>query len=313
MLGLSAAAWGQEAPPDEVDPELTDPSIDEVVREMIDRPDDVVTISPRGSQAPRPAAPGDAAGSLVAGIGDQSAGWAPLLPEDSFVSRGRGRLVRLATGDWVFVFFGTESGLSFAPMVVLPCRELERAEGVVEDPSLGSVFDITGQVYVYRGRNYILPSASLGLVHVAPEPEGGEDAPAIPASVEPDIAAIIATLEAERESHRVLSALPPAATEGPVGVREGEFLLRRRGRMTRMPGGQWAFTTDNDAEAPEASDPALILTPSRNLMAMEGLAGRWGEDLVVEVTGRALVYKQRPYLVVLMYQVVREGDVRPLQ
>jgi hypothetical protein len=47
---------------------------------------------------------------------------------------------------------------------------------------------------------------------------------------------------------------------------------------------------------------------------MERMASERGEELVIELTGRTLAYKQRAYVVPLMHQVVRDTEgIRPLQ
>jgi len=46
-------------------------------------------------------------------------------------------------------------------MVLLPCRLLEHMEQIVHGRSDQVVFVATGQVFVYRGTNYLLPTMAV--------------------------------------------------------------------------------------------------------------------------------------------------------
>lgn len=311
-MTLTLPVAGQEQPPKDPDPELSDPSIDRIVREMIDGSTPADSISPRTPARALPA--GQFEGPLLPGLSMEGyeLGAPPLLPEDTFITRRRGRLLRLSGGDWAFVFHEDPEAMTIQPMIVLPCRELERVESVIEDPAIGGVFDASGRIYVYQGRNYLLPNARHGLLPVRIEAPV-EPTPDPTASVlEPEMASIVAALEAEREAHRPLTPLRAEPVDETSGMQEGTFLVRRRGRMTRLASGQWAFVMDADA-SDAGRDPALVVTPSGQLMDMERLASNRGEQMVLELTGTTLVYKQRVYIVPMMFKVLYEDNVRPLQ
>lgn len=315
MMLVVAVAWpalAQEQPAKDPDPELTDPSIDRIVREMIDGATTPDTISPRTPARAIPA--GQIEGPLLPGMDGYGIDAPPLLPEGAFITRRRARLLRLSGGDWAIVFLESAEAPTMQPMIVLPCRELERVESILEDPSVGGVFDASGQVFVYQGRNYLLPNERHGLLPVQIEqPDDAADEPDASAEVlDPQIAEIVAQLEAEREAHRPLTPLRVEAPDETSGLKEGTFLVRRRGRMIRLSSGQWAFLIDAGA-TDVGRDPALVVTPSEQLMELERLATTRGEQLVLELTGTTLLYKQRVYIVPLMFQVLFEDNVRPLQ
>ncbi|MGD9692543.1 MAG: hypothetical protein AB7G17_11025 [Phycisphaerales bacterium] len=85
---------------------------------------------------------------------------ASLVREGEIVSARRGRLVRAAHNAWDVVFDNdpqTPEGVAVS-MRLLPCRALERMEevGVRFGETLSLV--VSGQVYVFEGENYLLPT-----------------------------------------------------------------------------------------------------------------------------------------------------------
>lgn len=82
-----------------------------------------------------------------------------LVPENTVFARRQGRVVRADNGaEWLFVFDADTSGESDPPMVLMPCRTLERAERIAEEQGDAARFVVSGRIYVYHGRNYLLPT-----------------------------------------------------------------------------------------------------------------------------------------------------------
>jgi len=83
-----------------------------------------------------------------------------LQREGSFVIRRRGRLVEAAGGatPWMFTFEADKDGMEDPPMYLMPCGLLERMERVQKESDASVSFIVTGQVFVYRGANYLLPT-----------------------------------------------------------------------------------------------------------------------------------------------------------
>ncbi len=83
----------------------------------------------------------------------------PLRREGEFVDRRRGRLVRSPDGGHVLYQFEADDRESpELPMIMLPCRNLESMERIVQERGDRVVFVVSGEVFVYRGANYLLPT-----------------------------------------------------------------------------------------------------------------------------------------------------------
>jgi hypothetical protein len=91
-------------------------------------------------------------------------GTAPGLPaptlrrEGEFVLQRRGRLIRSEGAQPMFSFDADGPKAAEAPMYLLPCRLLQNMEELVREQGDQTVFILTGQVFVYRGANYLLPT-----------------------------------------------------------------------------------------------------------------------------------------------------------
>jgi hypothetical protein len=80
-----------------------------------------------------------------------------LLREGTFLVERRGRMVRSATGDWMYTFDADAKGQADPTMVLMPCQKLEAMEKLAERYGESITFTLTGQVFVYKNRNYLLP------------------------------------------------------------------------------------------------------------------------------------------------------------
>ncbi len=74
------------------------------------------------------------------------------------VSR-RGRLVRGNHGAWIVVFDADSRGLLEPPMILMPSSTLEKLETWARNSGMKLPLLISGQVYSYRGRHFMLPTA----------------------------------------------------------------------------------------------------------------------------------------------------------
>ena len=92
-------------------------------------------------------------------IGSAPGAPAPKLRrEGEFVLSRRGRLIKSTSGQSMFSFDADGATASEAPMYLLPCRLLQSMEELVADQNDAVVFILSGQVFVYRGANYLLPT-----------------------------------------------------------------------------------------------------------------------------------------------------------
>lgn len=82
-----------------------------------------------------------------------------LLPEGTFLVSRRGRLARSADGAHVlFTFEADGPDTPEAPMILLPCRKLQDMEDYVEKHGDQTVFSVSGEIHIYRGANYLMPT-----------------------------------------------------------------------------------------------------------------------------------------------------------
>lgn len=79
--------------------------------------------------------------------------------EGVFLTARPGGLLRVSTGDWVFVPQDTGEGPKLRPMVILPSQTLTRLAAGAQALSGQAAGVVSGQVFVYRGREYLLPTA----------------------------------------------------------------------------------------------------------------------------------------------------------
>ncbi len=83
----------------------------------------------------------------------------PLRREGEFVLNRRGRLQRGTTGvSMIFVFDAEGKEAPEPPMVMMPCQMLQSMEDLMKERGDNITFVVSGQVFVYRGANYLLPT-----------------------------------------------------------------------------------------------------------------------------------------------------------
>lgn len=84
---------------------------------------------------------------------------AKLRREGEFVISRKGRLVRSGDGmHTLFVFDADSKDSPEAPMAVVPCQMLQSMEDLMGQRGDQIQFILSGQILVYRGVNYVLPT-----------------------------------------------------------------------------------------------------------------------------------------------------------
>lgn len=84
---------------------------------------------------------------------------AELKEEGTFIIARTGRLIRSADGaSALFVLDADKAGAPEPPLILHACRLLETMEQTVMEQGDDVPFVITGQVFMYRGANYLLPT-----------------------------------------------------------------------------------------------------------------------------------------------------------
>lgn len=85
-----------------------------------------------------------------------------LVREGAFIVSRLGRISRSDTGgEWMITFDSDKNGQMDPPMVLLPCRLLERLVRVAQSEGDAARVIISGQVYAFHDVNYLLPMVML--------------------------------------------------------------------------------------------------------------------------------------------------------
>ncbi|MCC7203493.1 MAG: hypothetical protein IT441_00305 [Phycisphaeraceae bacterium] len=144
--------------PAQTQPSEMNPSSEEILQRMLRRRQEIPVIEPNsqapmdmpalGNLRPDPAVLGVAPGQ------DQ-----PMLRrEGEFVVSRRGRVFRTPDGFLQFRFEADSEQAPEPPVYLMPCQMLEHMEQLTDERKNDVVFVLSGQVFVYRGRNWLLPT-----------------------------------------------------------------------------------------------------------------------------------------------------------
>lgn len=128
-----------------------------------------------------------------------------------------------------------------------------------------------------------------------------------PAQPQPDSAA--KPDAAEQETGQTLGSAPDL----PAGklMREGSFIITRRGRLMRAGNGaaQWLFAFEADKD--QLADPPMYLMPCRMLEDMENLASKHDRSILFVVSGQVFTYRKANYLLPTMMKIApRRGNLQ---
>jgi hypothetical protein len=153
------------ATPEETQPAEDEgtPTADEVLQQLLEQKRDSPTPDPTEPNAAGADAVADPPSRLVSdplllGI-DSDLPQAELKDEGQFIVARTGRLVRSADGSQaLFVLDSDGPGASEPPMILQACKMLETMEKTVREQGEKAPFVVTGQVFTYRGANYLLPT-----------------------------------------------------------------------------------------------------------------------------------------------------------
>jgi hypothetical protein len=283
------------------------------------------------------------AAGAEAGAGDsnepESRSRLRLLREGSTLLRVVGRLHRdESTGAWRFTIDPDEPYAPRHELTVMPCALLTEMQRMVESaPNAQLVFEMTGEVYVYRLRNYLLPTHPpllIGRERVSSPPESGSDTGEAESEVSgavhagEKVSADDEESETDRESGRraqdiirdlersvapiaprpapqrdaTTTTVDDAASEGRKLLREGTKILARRGQIRRAADGALVFIFDSDAEG--LADPPMTLMPCLLLERIDNYVTRSGEEPTpVLISGTVAIYEGRNYLLPSMYRI----------
>ena len=241
---------------------------------------------------------------------------APLLREGGFLVKVEGEIERDARlGVYIYSPLATATGGIRRKLILLPSRGLDdlvRLESVQSMAKGGNpiagVYEVSGKVLVFQGRNFLLPEAIVPLTRIddsdvadqgsaaesdpAPKIESGAEVD----SEERDYAAEIDSRLEDRigavpRSLDVLAA-PPAET---ASLRAGTRFIQRRGHVIRDPGsGIWRFVLEGDGRRGDAV--SLDLLPCLELERLIRRTRQAGVGSPVLLSGVVTIFQGRNYL-----------------
>lgn len=253
---------------------------------------------------------------------------ASKLAEGTFMVRRPGRLLTIPTGHRVWVPDTATRLPGEGAMLLIPCQTLARmdtafdsASGDAEPPRVL----ISGEVFLYHGRNYLLPTVfarhTASPAAAGADQQAGED-PGAPGSTtpptisdNPDVDELMNNLDSSLSARGL--EVPTADASGSrsasstvSAMPEGAYVARRRGRLVRGRTGAWTVTFDNDLDnSAQGQTAPLIVVPSRLLMQLERRAQRRGDQLALTVSGRVYAYGESQYLVPTLMQELSSREI----
>ena len=254
----------------------------------------------------------------------------PLLREGTVLVRVVGDLA-LDPDERVWLFRPLKadpSGLR-REFVLLPCGTLEDMLRAARGAKPGLEFEVTGRVFNYRGRNFLLPELAPAIVRVESakpteaarlttqptaatgQPTRADDAAG---AIDQDDAAVA---DIERRLEQRIGTVPLTVGEKPADaggaardfdappVAAGTRLILRRGRLSRDPqAGSWRFVPEQTTGSGDAS---LELLPCTLLERLENDARQSDAPPIVLLSGSVVVFEARSYLLPTTFRRAREG------
>ncbi|MFM7261707.1 MAG: hypothetical protein ACKO3W_14005, partial [bacterium] len=257
----------------------------------------------------------------------------PLLREGSVLTRVIGDLTQDPDEKlWLFRPTVPESSGLRREFVLLPSPTLEDMLQTVRVSAVPVEFELSGRVFIFRGRNFLLAELAPPIVRfdvdpgakpskpttttTAAQPTPSGEGKFVPPSGDDAEDAAVADIERRLEERigraptRRIPELPAAQrTEGsgatPPPVANGERLTLRRGRLLRDPqAGSWRFVPEQFTGRGDAS---MELLPCLLLEQLERSARESDAPPVILISGSVLAFEGRSYLLPSSFRIAREG------
>lgn len=222
-------------------------------------------------------------------------------------------------GVHVYRPLATATGGIRRELILLPSRGLDdlvRLESVQPATARGNptagVYEVTGKVLVFQGRNFLLPGAIVPVRR--PDADATADPPVdpVPAATEtdPDERDFAAEIESRLESRigavpRSLDVLAAPPTE-PAPLKAGTRFVQRRGRVVRDPAsGIWRFVLEGVGRRGGGSSVQLL--PCLELERLIRRTRQAGVGSAVLLSGVVTMYQGRNYLLPTSVRTPTEG------
>lgn len=246
----------------------------------------------------------------------------PLLREGGFLVKVEGEIERDAElGVHVYRPLATATGGIRRELILLPSRGLDdlvRLESVQPASARGNptagVYEVTGKVLVFQGRNFLLPGAIVPVRRADADREDAsktEPAAATPdTTIDPDDRDFASEIESRLESRigavpRSLDVLSAPPTE-PAALKAGTRFVQRRGRVVRDPAsGIWRFVLEGTGRRGGGSSVQLL--PCLELERLIRRTRQAGVGSAVLLSGVITMYQGRNYLLPTAVGTPTEG------
>lgn len=264
----------------------------------------------------------------------------PLLREGSVISRVVGDItLDPDEKHWVFRPIQPESGNLRREFVLLPSATLAdmlRNRNLTPSPL---EYEVTGRVYIYKGRNYLFPELAPPIVRFdtrpsqTPSPDAkpiptpnGEakfvPPPATPARRDPSIGkdddATVDAIERRLEQRVGRTPIGKLSDESESGKPDGgksdavadlpepgSRLVLRSGRLMRDPSaGSWRFVPE---QVTGKGDGSLEILPCLLLERLELTTRESDSPPTVLISGQVVVFNEQAYLMPTSFRRAREG------
>lgn len=256
----------------------------------------------------------------------------PLLREGSVIARVVGDLTQDPDEKlWLFRPSQPELGGLRREFVLMPCPVLEDMLQTLRLSPSPVEFEMTGRVFIYRGRNFLLAELAPAIIRfdtapgatptitssAQPTPNGAAKFVA-PAAKPPSGDSEDATVDEierrleERIGRTPTARLPESAVTRnartaatSVEVPNGTRFVLRRGRLLRDPqAGSWRFVPE---QSTGMGDPSLELLPCLLLERLENDARQSESPPTVLLSGIVMGFEGQSYLLPSNFRRSREG------
>lgn len=265
-----------------------------------------------------------------------------LLAERTFLSSRAGEIIRGPSDTLIFIpsAEAEDPRPGEGPMLLMPSGELARVEAAMGKTEDRIPFTVTGEIFIYADRNYLLLAAASRVLEAEPEDKPAEqtdDQPDVFNQDDPRVTELISELERRSQTGGQNDQLRggrnnalrgagrrPGNTGEAVAalINEGTLIFQRRGRVARDRAGRVLIRFDNDLDSTSAdatldegasADHELIVLPCRLLESLEDDTEFDASPTPVLISGRVYAYDGENYIMPTMYQLTRYSEIVPGQ
>jgi len=258
----------------------------------------------------------------------------PLFREGSVISRLVGDLTQDPDEKiWLFRPSTPEAGGLRREFGLLPSPVLEDMLRTVKVAGAPVEFEVTGRVFIYRGRNFLLPDFAPRIMRFDAKP-GETPAPAATDAAKPapngedrfvpptgskgdqDAQEDATVAEIERKLEERVGRAPQARVsetsttrasqpQAEAPIASGTRMSARLGRLARDPQtGSWRFVPEQTSGT---GDPSIEVLPCLLLERLEDAARESDKPPAVLLTGTIYAFEGRSFVLPTSYRRAREG------